>query len=416
MLMPVKKSSYFLTIGSFTGMLLGIVLGMLAREEVIQVSFVIPYAEVFAKTWIVALITLAIPLVATFLLTSLLQLLKIKLAGKLVLRGFGIHLVMLVLAAIVSVGLSFVLVRWVIPVPTQWSLISNQPHSWNYLTGSLSFIQSFLARLIVPIVLFTVFIALIVHRFPGRVWTTIFNYANGISKKSFNLLHYLFLLLPFSAASLALVITFNNGVLLVGIAGFYVLGVCGVLLTFIGVQYGAVYFFGHTTVKNFSKTMLPAQLVAASTCSSFATLPALLISTKRSGIADDLSGSTVPMFVSFFRINLMVANPFSYLLLLQLYNLPFEWTSLLVFLGMMMITSLGSPGLPQTGNVYSLPVFLAAGIPLEGVVLLKALDAIPDIFKTVLNVTETGTVTSIIAKETKENISTLPNSIKPQPL
>jgi Na+/H+-dicarboxylate symporter len=414
--MPVNKSSYFLAIGSFTGMLLGIVLGMLARTEVIKVSFAIPFAEVFAKTWIVVLIILAIPLVATFLLTSLLQLLKIKLAGKLVFRGFGIHLVMLVLGAMVSVALGLALIHWMIPVTTQWSMVSSHPHSWDYLTRSLSFIQSFLARLIVPIVLFTVFITLIVHRFPEHLKTTILNYANGISKKLFNILHYVFLLLPFSAASLALVISFNNGVLLVGIAGFYVLGVCSVLLTFIGVQYGAVYFFGHTTVKNFAKTMLPAQLVAASTCSSLATLPALLVSTKRSGIADDVSGSTVPLFVSFFRVNLMVANPFSYLMLLQLYDLPFEWTSLLVFLGMMMITSFGSPGLPQTGNVYSMPVFLAAGIPLEGIVLLKALDAIPDIFKTVLNVTETAAVTSIVAQETKENTSIMPTSIKPQPL
>jgi Na+/H+-dicarboxylate symporter len=65
---------------------------------------------------------------------------------------------------------------------------------------------------------------------------------------------------------------------------------------------------------------------------------------------------------------------------------------------MMMITSFGSPGLPQTGNVYSLPVFLAAGIPLEGVVLLKALDAIPDVFKTILNVTETAAVTSVTVR------------------
>lgn len=415
--MPAKKSSYFLAIGSFIGMLLGIVLGVLARAEVIKISFVIPYAEGFAKTWIVVLITLAIPLVATFLLASLLQLLKIKLAGKLVLRGFGIHLVMLVLASIVSVGLSFALIHSMISATSQWSIVSNQPHSWDQLIRNLSFMQSFLARLIIPIILFTVFIALIVHRFPEHVKTTVINYANSISKKSFNILHYVFLLLPFSAASLSLVITFNIGVQLVGIAGFYVLGVCGVLLAFIGIQYVAVYFFGHTTVKNFAKAMFPAQLVAASTCSSLATLPALLVSTKHAGIADDVSGSTVPLFVSFFRINLMVANPFSYLLLLQVYDLPFEWTSLLAFLIMMMITSFGSPGLPQTGNVYSLPVFLAAGIPLEGVVLLKALDAIPDIFKTVLNVTETGVVTSIMAQATKENVSIMPTLIKPhQPL
>lgn len=413
-MMSSKRSSRFLTIGSVTGVLLGITIGMLARAEVIKISIVIPYAEVFAKTWIVILIALAVPLVATFLLVSLLQLLKTKLTGKLALRGFGIHLVMLLLAAIISVGLSFTLVHSMIPAATQGPALSVHPHSWSHLAEQISLVQSFISRLIVPIILFMILTALIIYKLPEHMKETVTHYALIISKKLFAMLQYVFLALPFSVASLALVITFNNGALLAGIAGFYVLGVCGVLLIFIGVQYVAVYFFGHTTVKGFARAMLPSQLVAASTCSSLATLPALLVSVRRLGIADDVAGSTVPLFVSFFRVNLMVANPFSFFLLLKLYNLPLEWPTLLFFLGLMMITSLGSPGLPQTGNVYSLPVFLAAGIPLEGVVLLKALDAIPDIFKTVLNVTETGAVTSLMVRGQREVFHEAV-SIKPQP-
>ena len=45
----------------------------------------------------------------------------------------------------------------------------------------------------------------------------------------------------------------------------------------------------------------------------------------------------------------------------------------------------------------TLPFYLGAGIPLEGVVLLKAVDAIPDIFKTLLNVTADMTVATVVA-------------------
>ena len=46
----------------------------------------------------------------------------------------------------------------------------------------------------------------------------------------------------------------------------------------------------------------------------------------------------------------------------------------------------------------TLPFYIAAGIPVEGVVLLKAFDAIPDIFKTLLNVTADMTVAAIVTR------------------
>ena len=45
-----------------------------------------------------------------------------------------------------------------------------------------------------------------------------------------------------------------------------------------------------------------------------------------------------------------------------------------------------------------LPAYIAAGIPIEGVVILEAVDAIPDMFKTVLNVTGDMSAAAILAR------------------
>jgi Na+/H+-dicarboxylate symporter len=50
------------------------------------------------------------------------------------------------------------------------------------------------------------------------------------------------------------------------------------------------------------------------------------------------------------------------------------------------------------GKLATMPMFLAMGIPLEMLVLLKAIDVIPDIFKTVLNVTEVMTIDSLVTR------------------
>jgi len=63
----------------------------------------------------------------------------------------------------------------------------------------------------------------------------------------------------------------------------------------------------------------------------------------------------------------------------------------------MLLISFATPGIPG-GNpgVPTLPAFLAAGVPAEGVLILDAVDAIPDIFKTVLNVTADLSVATIV--------------------
>jgi Na+/H+-dicarboxylate symporter len=43
------------------------------------------------------------------------------------------------------------------------------------------------------------------------------------------------------------------------------------------------------------------------------------------------------------------------------------------------------------------PPYIAAGIPVDGLILLEAVDAIPDIFKTILNVTSIMSVAAIVA-------------------
>jgi Na+/H+-dicarboxylate symporter len=63
-----------------------------------------------------------------------------------------------------------------------------------------------------------------------------------------------------------------------------------------------------------------------------------------------------------------------------------------------LMLSFGSPGIPSGGFMISLPFYLAAGAPIEGVVLLRAVDAVPDIFKTVVNVTADMTAATIVER------------------
>jgi Na+/H+-dicarboxylate symporter len=73
---------------------------------------------------------------------------------------------------------------------------------------------------------------------------------------------------------------------------------------------------------------------------------------------------------------------------------------LLVFVGTQILTSPSVPGIPSGGYVMTLPLYVAVGIPVEGVILLKALDGVPDIFKTLLNATSYLTSAIVVARLT----------------
>ena len=57
-----------------------------------------------------------------------------------------------------------------------------------------------------------------------------------------------------------------------------------------------------------------------------------------------------------------------------------------------------APGVPRGGFIMLTPLFLAIGLPAEGIGLLIAVDAIPDTFASALNSTGFLAATAIVGK------------------
>lgn len=56
-------------------------------------------------------------------------------------------------------------------------------------------------------------------------------------------------------------------------------------------------------------------------------------------------------------------------------------------------------GVPGGGSAFrNRPAYLALGLPIEGIVILETVDAIPDIFKSIINVTGDMSAAAIISR------------------
>ena len=60
--------------------------------------------------------------------------------------------------------------------------------------------------------------------------------------------------------------------------------------------------------------------------------------------------------------------------------------------------SFSVPGIPSGGLFVIAPFFMTVGLPIEGIGILIALDVIPDLFKTLLNVTGHMTATVLLSR------------------
>ncbi|MCC7241041.1 MAG: cation:dicarboxylase symporter family transporter [Acidobacteria bacterium] len=60
------------------------------------------------------------------------------------------------------------------------------------------------------------------------------------------------------------------------------------------------------------------------------------------------------------------------------------------------LASFAVPGIPGGSIIGMIPVLMAAGLPLDGVGILLAVDTVPDMFRTTANITGAMTLTAIL--------------------
>ena len=153
-------------------------------------------------------------------------------------------------------------------------------------------------------------------------------------------------------------------------------------------------------VSAFARALLQGQLVAISTRSSLATVPALLQGARcHLPLPESVLGFMIPFSASSFKLNRTISSLVRLLFVTHIFGITIEATQLMTFVVTVLLLSFSSAGVPTAlGATTTLPAYLAAGAPIEGVIFLATAELIPDIFKTLLNTTGYLTVTVVLAR------------------
>ena len=152
-------------------------------------------------------------------------------------------------------------------------------------------------------------------------------------------------------------------------------------------------------MKRFAKAALPAQLIAFSSSSSMASLPALVESAEQGlGLSQRVTGFVLPLAVSLFKIAGPVSWTIGALFVGKFYGVPLHARELAIIAFAAVFLGFAVPGIPRGAFIMLTPLFVTIGLPPEGIGILIAVDAIPDTFATVLNVTGDLAATAIVAR------------------
>jgi proton glutamate symport protein len=249
---------------------------------------------------------------------------------------------------------------------------------------------------IAPLVVFTLCFAFALTRLAPARRDPIIAVAHGVADAMTVIVNWVLAAGPLGVFALMLPVAIRAGGGVLGALGIYVAVLVGMYLTITAAVYAAACLGGGAPLWRFASAILPAQVVAASTQSSLASVPAMLAVARDMGCPPRVSGLVLPLAVSLFR----VTSPAQYVAVTSFiawaYGIDPAPGTLAVAVLLAIVISIGSVGLPGQASFMgtNLPVVQAAGLPLEPLGLLLAIDLIPDVFATVGNVTADLAVTS----------------------
>lgn len=221
----------------------------------------------------------------------------------------------------------------------------------------------------------------------------------GIADAMLVLVQWVLAFAPVGIVALTMALGARMGIDAAGALVYYVATLSGVIFAYTVLLYPIASVFGHVPLRAFASAVAPAQAVAVSSRSSLAALPALISAAReRLHLPGSASELVLPLAVSIFRCNVSLAWVVGIIFLGKLYGMPIDATDLATVVVTSSLISFSVPGLPSASLFLLAPFLVSLGLPPEGAGILIALDLVPDMFKTTVNVTSQLAATAIVVK------------------
>jgi Na+/H+-dicarboxylate symporter len=410
------KESTRVLVALIAAILLGTIIGALGSVPLINAADAL---APLGTLWVNAIRMTVIPLVISLLITGVASASDVKAIGRIGGRTLLVFVLLSASVAIVVIPLAaalFGLLPRIIAVRPALPAGAAAAASEVASSGQVQTVASWLTSLIptnpigaaangamLPLIVFTLLLAVAIARGAPDSRKPLVDFFRALGDSMLTLVRWIILLAPIGVFALVLPLAAHAGGAMAGGIGFYVAAYSVGCIIVILLLYPVVAVLGGIPVRRFARAALPSQLIAFSSSSSIASLPALVESAERGlGLPATITGFVLPLAVSTFKIAAPVSWTMGALFVGWFYGVPLHARELATVAIAAVFLSFGVPGIPRGAFIMLTPLFIAIGLPVEGIGILIAVDALPDLFATTLNVTGDLAAAALVAKREEQ--------------
>jgi Na+/H+-dicarboxylate symporter len=261
---------------------------------------------------------------------------------------------------------------------------------------------------VLPLVVFGLLFALAISRIDAGRRDQIVGLFQGIAEAMLVIIGWVLWIAPVGVFALAFTVGASAGSAAFAGLGHYILliSAIGVLITL--AAYPLAILVGRVPAGAFTRSMIAPESVAISTRSSLACLPAMLTAARAMGIRREVADVSLPLAVALFRATGPAMNTAVAFYVAHWLGYEPSWGQIIAATAVGAVMSYGAISLPGEVSFISsiAPIAMALGVPIAPLALLVAVEMVPDIFRTLGNVTMDVALTAVVDRSSSGRPST----------
>ena len=395
------------------GLILGSLINIFAADQaIIQNYFVNGLFHVIGSAFINSLKMLVVPLVTFSLICGVCGIGDINALGRIGLKSFLLYIFTTGLAVSLALAIAITLDPGKDFVNQQHADFVNQQHATEFVAKVSQSITDVFINIIPsnPIaafaqgnmlqIIFFVILFAIAMLMTGNIGKQLAETAEKLNEVMMQVVTLVMEVAPIGVFCLMAKTFSEQGfVLIVPMIGYFSVVILCLLLHALGTFSMLLIFFAKLNPITFYKKMRPAQIFAFSTASSNATIPVTLYALeKRIGVNNTTAAFTVPLGATINMDGTAIMQGVATVFIANVYQIDLGLSQYITIIGMSILASIGTAGVPGVGLIMLAMVFNQVGLPVEGIGLILGVDRLLDMLRTVVNITGDATVTCIVAR------------------
>lgn len=402
-------SNYKSTIILLVAIIVGAIVGIVFQEKATILS---PLGDLFLNL----LLVIIVPLIFLTITTSIAKMKQPKRIGKIVVSIIGVFIVTSIIAVLVGFASTY-FIKLVNPedgekirTSLEETTAEEDTETEEELTIAdrtvqLLTVNDFSKLLskdnIIAVLIFSIIFGVAIH-LTGEKAKPVTDFLIAANEIVNNIVKIIMYYAPIGLGCYfaALVGSFGSSIAVGYLKTFVIYTVVAVMFYFIIYTIYAFIAAGPKGIKAFWKNVLPSTLTALATCSSAASIPVNIECSKKMGVPEDITETTIPLGTSFHKDGSIIGSVFKIMFLVCLFGTSIATTGeVLGVLGVALLANLLITAVPIGGGTISeMLIITMMGYPVAALPILTIIATIIDPPATMLNVTGDTVSSMMVAR------------------